>query len=430
MFMVLTSLALASLVLSGTPEVGPPSTVVGWPLVWVELSGVDGALSSDARRSMKGALLARLLDEGYGLGRPPSAIALRIGAAPDVVEMRASTPDGREGHRTSVRADLGEVLELELVHRALETVAHVEGAYVPVADARPRVSLEVRGASEQVPAGELYLRLLPIVAAADVSVLPPTADVDWRFCVFDTNRGHRTLRVTGTIGCAQAWRNPMEHREGPLGMLLLEIEREAALPPRRRTGRVSRTFAAFADDPLPPDLAPAPKRSSEASSIAWSSGAALGLVGRRSRYAPPGLDALLRADLVGTGPRGFGVGLALAAMPGGRRHLRFVDVVLGLGPRHRKRWSLPAVDVMTTIGVDVGVLVHAGSPEVLRVPTSGLSFDLPLVVSLVPHGGRVAFDMLVLAGAAAPPIQHAKVWDRGMGRVGVALGVRKLWGAQ
>ena len=411
-------LALFALCTAGSPAAHPS--------VWVDVSRLtEETLTQHERRNLQGALQARLLEEGYTLGRPPEAVALRLLSTADGIRVHASAAQGLETHATTVPVERGEVLELELVHRALETLARVADAHPGDTGTRPHVSFEVRGASELAPAGELYLRSLPQVAAADVVVVPPSAFADWRLCVADSDYGHRALRARGEISCAEAWQNPVAYREAPLATLLREIEGQWALPPRRGSTRSHPRSTTGADAPLPPDLADAPTRPQSSPAVLWSFAGAAGIVTRRRSTKPPtAVDGLVRLEAIGTGARGFGVGMALATLPGVSSGDAFVDVIVGLGPRYHKRWAVGAIGLATTVGVDIGVLARAtsSSPRL----GSALSLELPLALTVFPFP-RVGFDVLLLPGVNTPVEMRAGA-DRGLARLGLALGVRGQWG--
>jgi hypothetical protein len=397
--------------------------------VWVDATMLgDDVLTAGRRGNLHGALLARLLEEGYRLGRPPEAISLRLLSTGQGIRILVSTANGVETHGTTVRT-LGDVLEREIIDRALEALAHVEAAHEPQHDVRPRVSLQVRGQSDRVSANELYLQLLPSVAAADLVVVTPDAPADWRICVSGTEFGDRVLRSRGDISCPEAWSDPVLHREGSLSTLLREVQQDWALPPRQRgTTRARPRPFPGADDALPPGLEDHPHQPGRTPlRLSWSSGFAAGVVARPSRLASPGVDGLLRADVIATVPRGFGVGAVVSVMPAVRNQYRFVDVILAMGPRYRKRWHAQSTVIETTFGVDLGVLAHGASAELTKGTRAAFSLEVPLMVSLVPWP-RLAFDLLVLPGLAGPSIVDDPVWDRGVLRLGLALGIRGFWG--
>jgi hypothetical protein len=74
------------------------------------------------------------------------------------------------------------------------------------------------------------------------------------------------------------------------------------------------------------------------------------------------------------------------------------------------------------------VLTHVPSQTVMQSPSSAWSMELPVALSVAPLP-RLAFDLLLLPGAAAPSVEYRGLWDRGVMRLGLALGLRGFWGA-
>jgi hypothetical protein len=168
---VLSSLAIAACL---TPK----------PAVEVDVSGLDPLMTDEERRRLHGALLARLLDEGYALGRHPEAISLALRPHPEGIRVFAIS--SYAAYAVTLPPYPASLLELTATHAAVDAITHVEDTHDGHSGLRPRVTLEVRGEARGGEPGELYLRLLPIVAAADVSVVPKDATSDWRLCVSDT----------------------------------------------------------------------------------------------------------------------------------------------------------------------------------------------------------------------------------------------------
>jgi hypothetical protein len=395
------------------------------PVVSVDTSAVsDGGLPGADARRLRGALLVRLIEEGYVVAPPTDQGQMRLTVRP--------TGDGWsvEARGTGVRAydvDSGPlaVQSLEILQRATMALDMVgEDRAARRVPHRVSVAIEVSGTAGDPEASRLYEDLAIELVDAGMVLTPRGLTHDHLLCAaFDES----TISIASGDTGAEC--------TGPASDVLRagRSQVELAFAVRKwATAVLAKTIRARADVPDraidPVDSGPkrftidrTPKEVGTTSDSTWRLGAwaGAGVLARSGGVDPL---ALVKVD-VGT-PSRFGGRLQGGLdFSNGPAPLSIHEWQVQIGPT----WSVPlAASTVFTTGLLAGILVHHFYYDQVD-NGSRLDWNFAAPAELSQRWGRTTLGVGLLAGVSGPPRDHEisgdLAWHRGPLYLGVTAGL-------
>jgi hypothetical protein len=366
-------------------------------------------------RRLRGDLVLRLLEEGFGLSDVSDRrLTVTLGDAGVLLQI-----EGLEmlepwtidpGPETAVR--------LEVVHRSIELVRRLPP---DEPNDRPRVSIEVRDPEGQTT--QPSLALVDALLERETIVVRATDDARWRLCVLSDGTRWAHMRVGGDETCEAAFVLLVRADAAPEADLLrsiasLSFEDEA--PPGVEKGAPR----PHAEDTIDSPHA-APPESVRGGPVAFAS-VSPGVAVRIDR---PDAWVGVRGGLTHT--NGFGGALQAGFLPSRAPSLVLLDTTITIGPAWRR-----AVRERLVVGVGAlfGVLLHrfAFAGRNARTHVDFVA-ELPLWLTwrIV---GPLHLGLELGAGLAHRRREHLvdgePLWRRSSARLCAALIVELAWGPQ